>query len=140
MLKKLLIFNLVLFLSAQSYANCLKPVTYLDKGTSAPCEGFLFSREKEREVRLLTQDYDFLKEEVEAKDKKIQLILKDLALTESIITQERNKAELWRTRAEQSTLALVKETDSRASRDWWMILLGVGLTVGAGWAIGQAAK
>jgi hypothetical protein len=140
MLKKLIIFKVVFLLTLNLQANCLKPVTYLDKGKETPCEGFLFSREKEREVRLIAQNYELLKQEVENKDKKINLILKDLALTESIIIKEREKSELWRARAEQSTLALVKESDSRATRDWWMILLGVGLTVGAGWALGQVNK
>lgn len=140
MLKKLLIISLFLSLNFQVSADCLKPVTYLNKGKEAPCDGFLFSREKEKEVRLTAQDYELLKQEIENKDKKIFLILKDLSLTESIIKQEREKSELWRTRAEQSTLALLKKSDSRATRDWWMVLLGVGLTVGAGWALGQVNK
>jgi hypothetical protein len=35
-------------------------VTYLQEGTPAPCSGYLFSPEKEQEVRLKIIDYDRL--------------------------------------------------------------------------------
>lgn len=47
---KLLIASIFLFTQI-SYANCEKPVTYLKEGQSAPCLGYLFTAEKEKEVR-----------------------------------------------------------------------------------------
>lgn len=42
---------LVLILLTQSAFGCTKPVTHLLEGDKAPCEGYLFSPEQEKEVR-----------------------------------------------------------------------------------------
>lgn len=124
-------------MSTTALAECPKPVTALEQGAQAPCTGFLFTKEKEKEVRLMAEDYKLLQEELEYKNKKIELTLKDLRLSDDIIQKEREKGELWRLTAEKSTLELVKSNEGQGKRDIWMILLGIGLTVGAGYALGQ---
>lgn len=124
-------------MSTTAFAECTKPVTFLEQGAQAPCSGFLFTKEKEREVRLMAEDYKLLQEELQIKNKKIELTLKDLRLSDDIIQKEREKGELWRLTAEKSTLGLVKASEDQGKRDIWMILLGVGLTIGAGYALGQ---
>ncbi len=81
-----------------------------------------------------------VKQEVDLKDLQIKLLSKDIKDTEFIIMKEREQAELWRKRAEESTLLLTKKQDSQGLRDWGMLLLGVVITVGAGYAVGQASK
>ncbi len=56
---KKIIFAIFLTWSNLSSATCLS-VTYLQEGTPAPCSGYLFSPEKEQEVRLKIIDYDRL--------------------------------------------------------------------------------
>ncbi len=139
-MKKLLCLILAILVPLQGYASCPNPVTSLEQGAQAPCRGFLFSPEKEKEVRLLKEDFKLLEQEVEIKNKKINIMLKDLTLSDSIIEKEREKGELWRITAEKSTLELVKVNENQGNRDLLMILLGVVVTVGAGYAVGQAAK
>lgn len=139
-MKQLLSLLLALILSLPANADCNKPVTTLEQGTPAPCRGFLFTPEKEREVRLLSEDYDFTKQESDLKSKKIDLLIKSQSDTDFIIKKEREQAELWRKAAEDSTLKLTQKENRQASRDWMMIIAGVLLTVGAGYAVGQAAK
>ena len=136
-MKKLLCLVLAVCMSTTAFAECTKPVTLLEQGAQAPCNGFLFTKEKEKEVRLMAEDYKLVLEELEYKNKKIELTLKDLRLSDDIIQKERDKGELWRLTAEKSTLELVKSNEGQGKRDIWMILLGVGLTVGAGYALGQ---
>lgn len=47
---KSLILSILLF-SQISFAVCDKPVTYLQEGKSAPCNGYLFTPEQEKQVR-----------------------------------------------------------------------------------------
>lgn len=140
-MKKLLSLLLATCLALPAQATeCSKPVTLLNEGTPAPCKGFLFSPEKESEIRLLNTDYNLMKQELELKDVKIKLLTQDIKDTEFIIKREQDQSELWRKRAEESTLLLTKKEDSQGRRDWFMLLLGVVITVGAGYAVGQASK
>ncbi len=122
------------------FAECPKPVQFLKIEEKANCNGYLFSPEKELEVRITNEDNKLLKKEIEFKDLKIDKLNKSLFETDKIIDLERQKSELWRARAEDSTMKLVESEDGRGKRDFWMVVLGVALTVGAGFAIGQAAK
>jgi len=134
----LLVFSLIL--PIQSMADCPKPVTLLEEGTSAPCRGFLFTPQKELEVRLLNEDNKLLGKEIEFKDIKIDKLNKSLFESDKIYDLERQKTELWRLKAEDSTKKLIESEDGRGKRDLLFVILGVALTVGAGFAIGQAAK
>lgn len=140
-MKKLLSLLLSVSLALPAYATeCSKPVTQLNEGTPAPCRGFLFSPDKESEVRLVVEDSKLMKQEIELKDLKIKLLVNDIKDTEFIIGKEKEQAELWRKRAEESTLLLTKKQDGQGRRDWVMLLMGVALTVGAGYAVGQASR
>jgi len=137
-MKKLLSLLLASMLSLPANADCSKPVTTLEAGTPAPCRGFLFTPEKEHEVRLMGEDYDLTKQELDLKNKKIDLLIKSQADTDFIVKKEREQSELWRKAAEDSTLKLTEKENRQGYRDWLMILAGVALTVGAGYAVGQA--
>lgn len=60
----LLIFNL-------TWAACNKPVTYLTEGSTTLCTGYLFSPEKELEVRIKVENFDNI---MEIKNKQNELI------------------------------------------------------------------
>lgn len=55
------------------HAECLKPVTYLREGAQVPCTGYLFSPEKEFEVRTKVATYDDLTLTVEKQRQLLEL-------------------------------------------------------------------
>jgi hypothetical protein len=131
---------LVLFSNAALGASCAQPVYHLNPGQPAACEGYLFSPEKEKQLRLLQETSDFIQQEADLKDKEITLYKQktvDLAAAEK---EEAQKAEIWRKSAEDSTQKLVEADKDRSFRDWAFLAAGILLTVGAGYAVGQAHK
>lgn len=72
-MKKLLISSL-LSIGLTAQASCPKPVTYLPEGTGAPCNGYLFTPEKELEVRTKVIQIDKLKELSEKQDELIDIL------------------------------------------------------------------
>jgi hypothetical protein len=140
-MKQLLSLLLATYLALPAQAtDCSKPVTALEQGAPAPCKGYLFTPEKQKEVQLMNEDYALQKDEIQLKDLKIKSYVEDQKNADSIIAKEREQSELWRKRAEESTLLLTKKEDSQGRRDWLMVILGVAITVGAGFAVGQASK
>lgn len=125
-------------LPISSFAECTKPVTSLESGATVPCRGFLFTPEKELEVRILTKQYDLL----ESENKSLNLITDKLKKKDEefskVIDLQIQKTELWKNKAEDITLKYVTVEESRTKRDFAFVLMGIGLTVLAGWSIGQA--
>lgn len=139
-MKKLLALIIALSLPINSFAaECQVPVKLLEEGSPAPCRGYLFSPEKELDVRIKVKDYSLLKQENEVLNQMIERLNKKNSESEKIIDLEIQKTELWKTRAEDITLKYVSVEENRGKRDFMFILMGVGLTVLAGWAVGQAA-
>jgi hypothetical protein len=48
----------LMFTSSLAHAGCPTPVSYLTEGSKASCNGYLFSPEKELEVRTKLEHYD----------------------------------------------------------------------------------
>lgn len=67
-----LLFSLIL----TSHAACDKPVSYLTEGQSAPCTGYLFTPEKELEVRYKINSYDNLTELTKKQEELIDILNK----------------------------------------------------------------
>ncbi len=126
--------------SSLAFGQCKKPVTLLDIGEPAPCRGYLFTPEKELELRLLSEDYKFLDEKLRLKDQQLDLYQEQTENYKQIAEAEKQKSEIWRKAAEDSTQQLIKKEERQDTRDWLFLLGGIGLTVLAGWAIGQASK
>lgn len=128
-----------LILSNSCFA-CPKPVITLQLGQQAPCKGFLFSPEKEQELRLLKEDHKIL----ELKEETYLDLLTTHKENEKYLTtindKERKKAKLWRTTAEEVTLKYVNIEDGRGTRDIVFLGSGVLLTVLAAWSMGQISK
>lgn len=124
-----------------AYATeCQKPVVTLNEGDPAPCRGFLFSPAKEKEIRLLDQEYQILLDKSVITEKQLELYKANTILLESVLEKEQKKAQLWQDHAEKYTEKYIKEQENRSNRDWLFFAGGVLLTIGAAWAVGQASK
>lgn len=126
--------------TTQLKAECDKPVTPLKTGEQAPCLGYLFSPEKELEVRVKNEEFKLLMEQTKLYIQQTELYKSELKISNEIADREREKAEIWRKAAEQSSMNVLNMQESRQTRDLLFILAGVGLTVAAGYAVGQVSK
>lgn len=136
---KLLII-LSFFISNFSFAKCTKPVQLIEKDSSATCTGFLFSPDKELEVREKVTDYELL---LQRQDLIIQQkeLYKDLyEKTETQITLEREKTKTWKQAATKATEELMSTQNSRMQRDYLFFGAGILTTLLAGYALGAASK
>lgn len=136
MRKQIISFILGISFTSNAFADC-KPVTPLEKGEKAPCAGFLFTPEKELELRIRNEEYKLLIEQTKIYIQQIDLYKKELETADKIVNKEQEKAELWRAAAEKATQKYVTLEESRTVRDWVFLVSGVGLTVLAGWSLGQ---
>jgi hypothetical protein len=136
-MNKLISLLLSFSLCCPSYGACDKPVTYLEQGQSTTCNGYLFTIEKEKEVRLKLMDYDLMSQELQLKNKKLDNILKELTITEEIADKERKKGELWRARAVDSTEKLVSTENGRGARDLLFFVGGMLSVLLGAWAVGK---
>jgi len=134
---KLIAGALSLGFNAQALAECTKPVAYLAKGESAPCSGFLFSPDKELELRRKNEEYKFLMEQSKIYLQQIDLYKKELTTIEQIIEKEQKKTELWREAAENSTKKYLQFEENRGTRDWFFLFTGIGLTAISAWSLKQ---
>lgn len=123
----------LLSVNCSAAPTCSEPVHLIEMGAPADCRGYLMSPEKEQEVRLKVQDYDLLKGEVDVLNKSIQNFKSKEEDYDTLVRLETEKAETWRTKAEDATEKLTKADDKKLL----YILEGIGLTVLGAWALGQ---
>ena len=133
-----LLLTWVLTVSYTCYA--CPPVLYIKEGTPAPCTGYLFSPEKELELRIFKSDYEFLQKELEIQRSLTELHRLNVVTMGQMLDKSREIEELWRKAAIENTKQLVSMQESRDRRDWLYFAGGILATVAAGYAIGQAAK
>src|SRR3989344_4805044 len=138
MVKKLSIIILInhIIYNNISFGKCDKEITLLQEQTSAPCKGYLFTPEKELEIRLIVEDYKFLEQTSLNKDKQINILQQSAEKAEQVAKKESEKTELWRNKAEDSTKKFIESESGRTSRDFIFLGIGALLTIGAGFAIG----
>lgn len=143
-MKKLLslVLAVSLGLPMHAYADttCPKPVTLLNTGAQAPCKGFLFSPEEEQKMYLLDQNSKLMQQELDAKTKYIDIVNKEITDYQTVVDKEKQQSELWRKAAEDSTQKLVEVQSHTWQRDLLIFGLGILTTVGAGFAVGAAAR
>ena len=130
---------LALSFSSKALADC-KPVTPIKAGEVAPCTGFIFTPEKEQQLRQMNEDYKFSQEQIKIYLQQKELLKQQLEASDKIVEKEAQKAELWRKAAEDSTTKLMQQEEHRTTRDWIFLVSGIVLTVAAGYAVGQASK
>lgn len=131
---------LVLISYTTAYCDCAQPVTHLNQGDIAQCEGYLFTKDQELKVRLTNNDYNFLKQEVDLQTKQLDLYKLNVQLYDDNIQKESQKSELWRVKAEESSKKVTELENGRWLRDGAMIALGIALTCLGAWALGQGYK
>lgn len=73
MFKYLLTF---IFITNISYAGCNNPVTYLKENEPAKCDGYLFTPEKELDVRTKISNYERLETVIQKQDALIDILSK----------------------------------------------------------------
>lgn len=140
-MKKLLTVFIALSFSVNSFATeCSAPVKLIEENSPAPCRGYLFSPDKELEVRVKVLDYSLLKRNLEDLNKIVDKLNKKEIEYNELLELERKKSDLWKTRAEDITLKYVTLEDNKYRRDYMFILMGIGLTVLAGWTVGQVSS
>jgi hypothetical protein len=139
-----MVYKSILVMSIVSYSSsvlaCTVPVTPLKTGEKSPCSGYLFSPEKELQLRIQNEEYKVLMEQIKVYMQQKEFYKKELEQTQVIIDKTEAKAELWKTRAVEVTEKYVEQQEHLGYRDWAFLLAGVGITALSGWALGQASK
>jgi hypothetical protein len=74
------IVSLLLF-SSLSFAECSKAVTYLKENDIAKCSGYLFSPEKEQEVRIKIDQFEPMEKLIKNQDELINVLNQRVQLT-----------------------------------------------------------
>lgn len=92
----------LLLVTSLSWGECSKPVTYLTDTTPAPCTGYLFTPDKELEVRTKVLQYDTLDRLVKKQDELITNLSERVDLT---MKQNAN---------------LFNELQSRSNHEWYI--------------------
>jgi hypothetical protein len=125
---------LVLLLLGHSVANACVPAVKLNVGDKvSDCPRIGLSLDYEKEIRKDLIDAEFNREIMEQQKRIIEL--KDLQ-----VRQTKENADLWRQEALKEREALDKEKNRSDWKFWGGLIAGVGLTVLAGWAVGQVSR
>ena len=117
--------------------DCGQAVSSLNKGQPAPCAGFLFSPDKELEVRTKVQQYDNMQQESDIKDKQIQLYQSNAQIYEEVAKKQQQEVELYRKKAEDSTEKYIAAENSVGLRDALFFGLGVTSILFGAWVVKQ---
>lgn len=96
---------------------CAQPVQPLNMGQSAPCTGFLFSPAKEKQVRLINDDYSFTKQEVDVLSKQKVFLQSQLNDLQGVVNDQKKEINIWRLDDINNSQKLVKVEEGRGTRD-----------------------
>ena len=125
--------RLLLFLSIFISQVSLAQVKYLEKGEAAPYTGYLFTPEKETEVRQGAEALKYFKLVDETNGRIIKLKDDELVLV-------RQQSDIWRTQSE----ALSKELQGQKNTGFWKqtLYFGLGalLTTALAFGVNKATK
>lgn len=140
-MKQLMAVLLIISLPLNSFAaDCVQPVKQLEQGEAANCSGFLFSPQKELELRIMKKQFDVQTSQLSQQDDIISKLTKKNNDYGAILTDEQKVSELWRAKAIDSTTKYIDSESNRQTRDWMFLGSGILLTVLAGWSLGQVHK
>lgn len=120
--------------------SCSQPVYHLNPGQPAPCEVYGFSLDKEKEVRLMSEDYKLLQDESSLKDKQLDLYKKELVDMQDALSKETQSSQMWKASANESAEKYRAVEERQGIRDWIWLISGIALTVLAGYAVGSAHR
>lgn len=115
-----LILSAMLLLTTQIALGkeCEKPVTLLAENTPAPCKGFLFSPAKERELRLLDQDYMELSRLQELTEIQLQLSQDSVNKLEYALDAEKEISDTWKQESYKWSKKYTEEIEANNSNRW----------------------
>lgn len=117
MIRRAISVLILLLVASPSWGN----VTYLNKGDVAPYEGYLFSIEAEKKLRVTDQELTLCTE-------KNDLLTKSVAINLELTTVYKNKADLYQQHSENlSKQLLAEKSDSFLSKGFYFVL-GAALT------------
>ena len=68
------LFTLLFLIPSLAFAECKQPVSILLEGDKAPCSGYLFTPEKELEVRTKVSNYNTMENLVKKQDEIIDVL------------------------------------------------------------------
>ena len=86
---------LAVLITIPGYA-CDQDVTYLEKGKAAPCDGFLFSPKKEKEVRYQVETFKYVEDFTNTQGEMIDIMDKritNLQEHNTMLSKELNRRE-----------------------------------------------
>lgn len=124
-MNKLFIYILILLHTTSTFAGCVNNVTLLNKGQASPCKGFLFSEQKEEEVKNIYTDYKLLKEESELYKKKEDNYKESLKIKDLMYKEQSEISNLYHTKLVETTKEYIKSQDGRGTRDLLFFSAGV---------------
>lgn len=107
--------------------DCASPVVPISKGAVASCTGFLFSPSKEQQVRLVNDDYDFMKQQVDILSKQKAFTQGQVDDLQSAVDSQKKEINLWRTDDINNSQKLIKAEEGRGTRD--ALFLGGGVLI-----------
>lgn len=119
-----------LLLIISSYSLACNPVLPIKKGEPSKCDGFVFSKEKERELaenRIKLVEIENL---FKIKEQEVVILNKEIDFTEKQVN-------IWKV---QSNLLAEENTKLRSNRFWYYFgyfALGVVMTTGITYAVNQ---
>lgn len=129
-MKLLAILLIALQVNVALAETCIQPVTAVKKGDASPCDGYLFSKEKEAEVKQKVQDGELANQQVEIQAKQLMLYKDQTELYQGIAKKREEESELWRTKAIETTKEYTKSQTSDKLEN--IALFGGGVVVGIG--------
>ena len=102
-------------------------------GITQTDKGFLYSPDCHREVGKIVKENDDRKEQADA-------FRKALDLKDAVIDAQRQRADLWRDTSFKLEDRVSTIEEFKRNNELLYFGLGIVLTIGAGYAVGQAAK
>lgn len=132
-------FNIIISLGLvlSGTTSFSQEVTYLKKGEVATYNGYLFSEQKELELRLISKEHDLLLQQQEVQNKIIEKLNLQLTYSSQLIDKEQNKAEVWRKASEDSTKQLLSIQQSLTYEKYLYFIGGILVVLASAWTVGQ---
>jgi len=118
-------------------AECPKPVQYYDKGQSVNCSGYLFSPEKELQLRLRNEEYKLLVEQTKLYIQQLEFYKKEVEALEKISKKQEEKVELWKTSSETNLNKYLELKEKEQQQEYIIFIAGIGTTLLTALSISQ---
>lgn len=134
-MKKIIALLLIISHLALAEDACTQNVTYLTKGTAAPCSGYLFSPKQEQTVRLAKDSLDNLQQEFNIQTDKITLLNQDLSFYKDQMAASQQQVQLWQAADQKCSQELTKDEEGRFTKDILLFGAGILTTLIAGLAL-----